>query len=281
MDVEDWYHLDYFTRSECDQSYSLLDGLDRYMQILAEERVLTTLFAVGDLLARSASMLRAARAAGHELASHGFGHQRPLTLSRQQFLEDLRKARSAMADALGAEPIGYRAPCFAIDRERLDVIRESGFLYDSSRIQFSHHPLYGTVDMHGFDHVAPWVYGMGQFMEFEISTLKLAGRHVPISGGGYIRLLPWWLMRPLLSRYIASESLYVLYIHPFELSPQADPPLPPSASRSRRIRFSMGRHDVARRLRLLIQMLKHSGFEFTTFQSLRERLLSPAAPAMV
>ena len=275
MDVEDWYHLDYFTRSDCDQAYSLLDGLDRYLQILADERVPSTFFAVGDLLAASAPLLRSACKVGHEVSSHGFDHQRPLMLDPQSFRDDLARSRAAMAEAIGFEPAGYRAPCFAIDRQRLEIIQEAGFLYDSSRIQFSHHPLYGTVDMQGFKQVRPWVYRKGSFFEFEISTLRFAGRRVPVSGGGYIRLLPWWLMRPLLSRYIAAERVYVLYIHPFELSPLPDPPLPRSTSFSRRVRFSRGRQDVPRRLRLLIQMLRAAGFQFATFQSLREKLLLP------
>lgn len=283
MDVEDWYHLDYFQQAQCDRSYSLLDGLDRYLELLAEHQVPSSFFVLGDIAANVVWPLRDAMSHGHDVSCHGWDHCRPLTLEPSQFRQDLLRSRGVLADLLGASPPGYRAPCFSLDRPRLEIVRELGFHYDSSRIQFSRHPLYGTLDMAGFDQVRPWVFRSGDFFEFEVSTLKVRGRDVPVSGGGYIRLLPWWLMGRLMHRYLARESFYVLYIHPFELSSRADPPLPRGTGFKTRFRLSHGRSKVVGRLAQTIQLLRSQGFAFTTFARLRQELLAaketPPCPA--
>jgi polysaccharide deacetylase family protein (PEP-CTERM system associated) len=276
MDVEDWYHLDYFDRSACDTSASSLDGLDVYADLIAQQAVPSSFFVLGELAAALRQPLTALAAAGHDIGSHGGGHVRPLTMTPAAFAGDVRRAKDVLEDVLGRAATGYRAPCFSLDRARLDVLRECGHLYDSSRIDFRHHRLYGTLDMTGYARVSPNVYRDGSFFEFEVSTLDIAGRTLPVAGGGYIRILPWWLMHRLIDRYLRDNALYVLYIHPFELSRRGTPVEPPGASLATRLRYRAGRSSVADRLRELIDLLRARGFSFTTFSALRNELLSAA-----
>ena len=74
-------------------------------------------------------------------------HVRPMTLDIEEFRLDLHRSRAIMKEINGKRGLGYRAPCFSLDRERLDIVRDTGFAYDASRIEFGSHPLYGSIDM--------------------------------------------------------------------------------------------------------------------------------------
>lgn len=279
MDIEDWFHLDYFNRAACDARHSLLDGLEVYRGILRQHGIKTTFFVLGELAQSLAPALRSLGEDGHELASHGWNHVRPLTLSPQDFLNDLHRSKAAIEETVGRPIIGYRAPCYSLDRTRLDLVGEAGYGFDSSRILFKAHTLYGAIDMQGFTEVSANIFRKGDFFEFQLSTQRVAGQNLPVSGGGYIRLLPWFLMKTWLRRYLAVNELYVLYIHPFELSLRPLPPLPKGTRWPTRLRFSIGRKRVAARLASLINLLREFGFEFCTFAELRGRLLSAPAEA--
>lgn len=268
MDIEDWYHLDYFNRAECDCTQSLLDGIDVYQRILRDEAIISTCFVLGELAASVSRRVIQLYRSGHEIASHGWDHRRPLTFSVDEFREDIRRSKNELESLFGVPVYGYRAPCFSLDRVRLDILQQEGFVYDSSRIEAAKHPLYGKLDLSGFTQIRPWVYHRDGFTAFEVSTLNLGSFCAPISGGGYLRLFPWWLMKRMLSKYLSKESFYILYIHPFELSPLPDPDLPASTTFWTRLRFSRNRSLVSQRLVQLIRMLKAKGYRFTTFSGI-------------
>ena len=270
MDVEDWYHLDYFSGLEPDRSSSMLDGLDVYLSLLERHSIRTTFFVLGELAERLGDRLRSMAAAGHEIASHGMAHKRPLQMTVEEFADDLRRSKSALESVVHRSVEGFRAPCFSMDRVRLEEVRKAGYLYDSSRIDFTGHPLYGSLDVDDFDAVSPGHSVQEGFHEFEVSTLPVLGKRLPVSGGGYLRIAPWAFMRPLIQRYAEGSPLYVLYIHPFELSPQAEPAATARLSYPQRLRFGLGRAGVARKLDLLIQLLADDGFSFVTFRDLCE-----------
>ena len=215
LDVEDWYHLDYFDRSQCDTSNSLLDGLDVYVDLLESMSLPSSFFVLGEIAQGKIEYFKALVRSGHDVGSHGWNHIRPMMLGIDEFRVDLHRCRDVMKEINGERGFGYRAPCFSLDRERLDIVKESGFAYDSSRIDFGDHPLYGSIDMNGYDNLSKAVYRSGDFTEFEVPTLSILGKNIPISGGGYLRLFPWRLMKTLINQYLKKNDLYVLYIHPF------------------------------------------------------------------
>lgn len=274
LDIEDWYHLDYFDRRKCDISSSLLDGVEVFSEFLAARRILSTCFVLGELAGALGPTLRALAEAGHDISSHGWDHRRPLTLSPEAFRLDVLRSREALSAETGRPVPGYRAPCFSLDRARLDVVADLGFDYDSSRIEFGEHPLYGTINLRGFEQAAPGVFRRGRFAEFEVSTLRIFRRQIPVSGGGYIRLVPWVLMRRWIHRFLDGGALYVLYIHPFELSLRATPRVPNGTSHLTRFRFAHGRARVRDRLEALVDLLGERGYRFTTFAGLHRELLA-------
>lgn len=274
MDVEDWYHLDYFRGMNCDRSRSLLDGINVYREILAEHPIQSSFFVLGELVESNRSLLSELVASGHDIGVHGWDHTLPLKMSMGAFEEDLKRSKKVLEDAIGMPVQGYRAPCFSLDRKRLDLIRKTGFGFDSSYIPFEAHPLYGKIDMTGFPIPFPGIYRDNDFFEFELSTLSIAGKNIPISGGGYLRIFPWFLMGSLIRSYLKEHNIYVLYIHPFELSTRPAVSLPEKVGRATRLRFNLGRSSTRSKLSKLILLLKSKGFRFTTFRELRKELLS-------
>jgi polysaccharide deacetylase family protein (PEP-CTERM system associated) len=273
MDIEDWYHLDYFRKFSCDREHSLLDGVEIYRQLLAEQGIPSSFFVLGELIAGNASLLRQLAGEGHDVGVHGWDHTRPLTMTPTEFSGDLERSKQELENVLGQAAAGYRAPCFSLDRPRLELVRQAGFAYDSSRIDFGIHPLYGTLDMQGFATAASSIYRQDDFYEFQVSTLGCGKKQLPISGGGYLRIFPWMAMKPLIKAYLKTESLYVLYIHPFELSRKAMPPMPRGVPWRNRFRSGWGRSSVAKKLKALIALLKRHGYRFSTFAALRQELL--------
>jgi polysaccharide deacetylase family protein (PEP-CTERM system associated) len=272
LDVEDWYHLDYFDRHECDTNNSLLDGLDVYVDLLKSLSLPSSFFVLGEIAESKIDFFKGLVKSGHDVGSHGWNHKRPMTLSIDEFRADLHRSRLVMKEINDERGFGYRAPCFSLNRERLDIVRDSGFAYDSSRIDFGNHPLYGSIDMHGYDKLSEAVYRSGEFMEFEVATLSVLGKNIPISGGGYLRLFPWLLMKTLISQYLKKNDLYVLYIHPFELSQLPVPAVPDSTTTLTKFRYSHGRNRVVDKITRLVELLRSNGYSFTTFSEIQKEL---------
>ena len=273
MDIEDWYHLDYFDSSRCDKNYSLLDGIDVYREILTKHNIRSSFFVLSEIAKSISSTLDEILIENHEIGSHGWNHVRPITISPSDFYNEIERSKKTLEDLLGTQIDGYRAPCFSMDRQRLDQVQKAGFSYDSSRIDFSEHPLYETINMDGYKLVMSNIFRYNDFFEFQASTTSIYGKNLPISGGGYLRIFPWYISRQLIKRYIKQGEYYMLYIHPFELSSKPNPPFPSATKWYDKFRFRTGRSTVSSKLSKLIELLKESGYRFTTFSSLRRELL--------
>ena len=273
IDVEDWYHLDYFNKNNCDTSYSMLDGLNQYIDLIDELSLPSSFFVLGEIAEKRIDFFKDLALRGHDISSHGWDHQRPMTMNEDTFKKDIQRCYEVMAEINDGGNFGYRAPCFSLDRKRLEIIKELGFSYDSSRIEFDDHPLYGSLDMSGFNLHEERIFRHDNFFEFEVSTVSILGKNIPISGGGYLRIFPWIVMKQLIKKYLNQNELYVLYIHPFELSQLAAPNLPSSTSNLTKFRFDYGRSKVIYKIKKLIDLLDKNGYEFSTFSKIRNEII--------
>ncbi len=272
MDVEDWYHLQYFM-GKADKNYSMLDGFNGYVDLLNEHNIKTTFFVLGELAQSLKSEIKYAISCGHEIACHGYTHTRPVELSVEEFKAQLIKSKDTLEDVTGREIVGYRAPCYGIDNERYKILSEVGFKYSSSKMNVSGHPLYGEIDLADFDKCANGIYRKDRFIEFALSTEKFLGKDIAVSGGGWIRLLPWnTLMKPLIKKNIKKSDCYTLYIHPFELSKKQMPKVE-GTNFLTNIRARKGLGKVEDRIKTLIQMLKENDFEINTFEEVRKQFV--------
>jgi peptidoglycan/xylan/chitin deacetylase (PgdA/CDA1 family) len=265
MDVEDWYHT-YFPEDDVDRSISLLDGLDVALDIMQEKNIHGSFFVVGEIADKLSDKLRLMDSEGHDIACHNWQHLRPLTYSIDEYKIQLIQAKEKLESILGHEVAGYRAPSFGTDDAHLNVVKEVGFKYDSSKLKPQKSPKYGKLSLKGFKQIYPCIYRSGDFTEFEVSTQKLRDFNM-LLGGGYIRMLPWPFMKWMTERYLKTGNLYVMYIHPIDLSPKSMPKVK-GESFDRYLRTHIGRGDMVRRFKAVINMLEKEGYKFVTFSDL-------------
>ncbi|MBR1821174.1 MAG: polysaccharide deacetylase family protein [Clostridia bacterium] len=275
VDLEEWYHLDYLKDFPCRETgVRVAPQIFDFLDMLDEEGVKATFFCVAEIAAENAGILREILRRGHAVGCHGLDHELLTNKSLEQFIEETRAAKAMIETAAGAPVTGYRAPCFTMERDKLDAIRELGFFYDSSKIRFAQHPLYRNLDLEGFERADDLVYVQDGFSEYEIPTLDLLGWSIPISGGGYLRLFPFWTLRLLLGLYARKHENFTIYVHPFELTGMPLP-LPEGLGRATRFRCLVGRKRNLKKLRRVIRWLKRRGARFTTLEvDRRERGLS-------
>lgn len=267
MDVEDWFHLDYFLDSGCDRSQSAMDGLNIYLELLKKYRIKTTFFVVGELVEKYKDLLLKIIEDGHELALHSYYHYRPLSMSLDSFIDDTLKSIEIIRKQLDYEVKGYRAPCFSMDRKRLNVLKDLGLKYDASKIDFKNHNLYGSIDINDFEAIAGDIYAKDGFFEFVTSTVNFMWKPIPISGGGYLRIFPWRITRFLLKKYMKENGNYFFYVHPFEFSKNYEIKIPNNTLITK-LRFNCGRRTVQRKIDNLIKLLHNNEYTFVRFEDL-------------
>jgi polysaccharide deacetylase family protein (PEP-CTERM system associated) len=219
IDVEDYFQVSAFApfiaRSEWPQRECRVEAnVERILGMLDARSTKATFFTLGWVAERYPQLVRAIVSGGHELASHGYGHQRATDLSEPAFFDDVDRSRRLLQDVSGTDVLGYRAPSFSIGASNLwafDALARAGYRYSSS-IYPIHHDHYGMPDAPRFAHRRHGV------VEIPATTLRWGGRNFPSSGGGYFRLLPYRVSRWMLRRVNEQDRQpAVFYFHPWEL----------------------------------------------------------------
>tara|TARA_B100001057_G_scaffold26592_1_gene24383 strand:- start:6379 stop:7230 length:852 start_codon:yes stop_codon:yes gene_type:complete len=273
IDVEDWFHLDYFNRDECDTDYSMMDGLETYLNLINSYNLPSSFFVLGEIAEKRLEYFTGLSKSGYDISSHGWDHTRPMTMTLDEFENDIKKSCKVLNKINNNNKFGYRAPCFSLDKQRAELIKRYDFSYSSSRIDFTNHPLYGSLDINEYEKVEKFIYKKDSFFEFELSTTKIYKKTLPICGGGYLRILPWQIMKKLVHDYLLKENVFFFYIHPFELSNNAPPKKPISASRTSNLRFKYNLGKVESKFKSLIELIDKHEYEFCDFVGLREEIL--------
>lgn len=216
FDVEDW------PQSTVDHTLPVTerarDNTLRVLELLAATETKATFFVLGLVAVKFPDLVKSIRAAGHEIALHGYDHRPVHAMTREEFRRDIRRSRSTIEDVTGERIIGYRAPDFSISVKALwalTVLAEEQFAYDSSIFPFAG-PRYGVP--HGFR--APYRVRCADnpnFIEFPLATLQLFGLRFPAAGGGYFRLFPYALSRAAIQRLNQAGVPATTYFHPYEM----------------------------------------------------------------
>lgn len=235
VDVEDYFQVSafapYIARADWERRECRVErNVDRILQLLADHGTRATFFTLGWVAERHPQLVRRIVAAGHELASHGWGHQRASELDRAAFAQDIARAKGLLEDLGGTAVLGYRAPSFSIGRDNLwafDELHRTGHRYSSS-IYPIHHDHYGMPEAPRFAHQV-----RADLLEVPATTLRVFERNLPSSGGGYFRLLPYPVSRWMIRRVNASDGqAAVFYFHPWEIDP-GQPRVPGIDARTR------------------------------------------------
>jgi polysaccharide deacetylase family protein (PEP-CTERM system associated) len=253
VDVEDFFHVSAFesviSPSQWNDYQPRVDtNTRRLLDLFAKKGIKSTFFVLGWVAERYPDLIKEIHNQGHEVASHGYAHRRVTLLSRNEFLQDVKRSKDHLEDLLGEQIIGYRAPSFSIGYSNewaFEVLAELGFKYSSSTYPVNH-DLYGTPDWPRFAYNRP-----ENILEIPIPTLRIMGKQIPIGGGGYFRLYPYKITEKLVSKYLRQEKQpYSFYFHPWEID--AGQPRLKNAPLKSRFRHYVNLHRTeAKLIRLL------------------------------
>lgn len=260
VDVEDWFQVGAFEsvidRADWDSLLPRVEAnTDAVLALFAESGVQATFFTLGWVAARYPRLIRRIVDAGHELASHGWGHDRVFTMDPATFRADLARARGTLEDAGGVAVTGYRAPSFSIDLRTPwahRILAEEGYAYSSSVAPLRH-------DHYGWPEAPRYAFrplADADLVEVPVTVAQFGARRMA-TGGGFFRLLPAVLTDYAVRQVSADGQPAIFYFHPWEIDP-AQPRVTNAPLKSKlrhysrlgamagKMRGLIGRHDWGR-----------------------------------
>ena len=260
VDVEDYFHVASLAPNIHRDSWTsresrVVDNTHKLLALFEEFDVRGTFFVLGWVAERYPQLVKDIAARGHEIACHGFSHRLVYEQSPEEFSDEAIRSKNLLEDITGSAVIGYRAASYSIVRKSLwalDILVELGFVYDSSIFPV-HHDRYGIPNSPRIPHRMSTLNGKS-IVEWPLATAELFGCRLPVAGGGYFRLFPYWFSRwGLASINRRDLRPFVFYLHPWEIDP-AQPRV--AASRLSRFRHYTNLEKCEARLRRLLGEFK-------------------------
>lgn len=222
IDVEDWFQVEnlksVIARDTWDERELRVEqSMGRMLDLMDTHNVRCTCFILGWVAEKCPSLIKRIADAGHEIASHGYGHDLIYNLSHDEFREDMKRGIGIVEDLTGEKIKGYRAPSFSITDWSIDILQELGLTYDSSAFPTVAHDRYGKLA--GMDSGQPIIEIREGFHEVCVSVLKVGKKGIPWAGGGYFRLFPYPIFKRGVRKILNTGTPYIFYIHPWEVDP--------------------------------------------------------------
>ena len=253
MDVESFYDTTCLKKKNItpDEKFDCAEEVKKFLDFLNKQGIKGTFFITVDFLPRCKEFIIDAIKEGHEIALHCLHHVQMNKMSDEEFKKSIKEAKEIIKKELGIEVRGNRFPQFISKKNQQLIIEESDFDYDSGSIKPNKKEFIKLNDL---------VYKSGDFYEFSLSrspTFKLN-----ISGGGFIRLIPWWVIKRKIKRFIKRRDAYLLYVHPFEIH-EADLPLY-NVNFFQKLFIKRGRDVYLDKIEQICGWLKEENYQFLT-----------------
>ena len=263
VDVEDWFQVGAFENTIHREDWDRLEyraerNTDACLTLFDEAGVKATFFTLGWVAQRSPALIRRIVDAGHEIASHGFGHERVFTLEKASFAANIARTRKLIEDAGGQHVTGYRAPSFSIDARTpwaYEALVEGGYRYSSSVAPVRH-------DHYGWPEAPRFAFRPikdAELIEVPITTTVIAGRTFAMGGGGFFRLLPYALSSYAIRKVNAEGAPASFYFHPWEIDP--DQPRVNAAPLKSQLRHYTKLKDMAIKLKRLTRQFEWGRYD--------------------
>jgi polysaccharide deacetylase family protein (PEP-CTERM system associated) len=258
IDVEEYFQVEAFANDVNIRDWGNYESriefqMDTLLELLEEKKVFATFFVLGIIAEKHPNIIRKIVSYGHELASHGYNHQHISKQTRESFSSDINQAKKLLEDISSSNVLGYRAPCFSIapDNEWAhDEIKKAGYLYSSSTYPIAH-------DFYGVPNAPRTPYYLKNgLLEIPVSTCKFRNKTLPAGGGGFFRLLPYFIYNKMLKTSYSQLGFINFYTHPWEYDPEQ--PKIKSSFKSN-FRHNINQHSALTKLGKLCQQ-----FEFDT-----------------
>ncbi|MFA6755822.1 MAG: DUF3473 domain-containing protein [Bacilli bacterium] len=269
MDVESFYD------TTCNKDinriynnkYSFEEYLQDYLSLLKKNHIKCTLFLVLSSLNKTKDILKNAIKDGNEIALHGYEHISPIHLKEKEFIDQTKAAKETIEKELDTKIIGYRAPCFGINNRIMENIKSLGFTYDASVMNFNLGRDSSYCDLKDFTKINSTIYKQKDFYEFKISTTTAFKHVIPISGGGYLRMPPFFIVKHYIKKYLKNNDSFVFYCHPFEIA-KAKIPWNKKLNFYENLYCTKRHKTFLKRIKKIITLLEKNNYSFYTFEEL-------------
>ena len=272
FDLEDWFHILSHPDVEAPASWERLPSrvimnTRRILEMLELRNQKATFFCLGWIAEQHTNLIKEIVDAGHDLGSHSYYHQLAYKQSPADFRKDTLRSISTLEDISGNKITAYRVPGFSVTHENpwvFDVLIEAGIECDCS--------IFPAQRAHGGFHgmpATPFILERdgGEIKAFPMNTVRILGRNIVFSGGGYFRLLNYQLIRQMMLR-----SEYVMtYFHPRDFD--VSQPLIPGLGIRRRFKSYVGIKGAMPKLERLIDE-----FDFQSLASANKQLAAVNLP---
>jgi len=229
IDFEDWYHPELIKQNIKNEKHnpSVINGIDKILDLLRKHETFATFFVVGELLEIQPDIFDKIIENDHEIGFHTMYHDR---LDSPEYKEKFRDEIKKFAELTNHKSRGFRAPTFSLNNNSswaIDILAENDYMYDSSVVP-AKTSMYGlpgaqespykisskNIEQHNSD---------GIVTEFPLLVTKFMGKKIPAGGGFYLRTLPTKIIKNAIKNYQKQEIPATFYIHSWELTPEYMP----------------------------------------------------------
>ncbi|MEF3304683.1 DUF3473 domain-containing protein [Paenibacillus sp. GYB003] len=223
FDIEEWFHANYdgLAMDGAGKETHFRANMDELLRLCSDANAKATFFVLGYIGERYPDVVRAIAREGHDVASHGYGHELAYKQTYEQFYEDVRKSVGILESLTGKPVLGYRAPSWSIVERNLhylEALEKLGLKYDASVFPVRTF-LYGIPDAPTHIH-KPRVGGRElDLYEVPMSVMRLAGRNIGYSGGFYFRFFPTFYIKRQIAKANRRGENAIVYLHPREIDP--------------------------------------------------------------
>ena len=206
FDIEEWFHLldneeteniNNWTKFKHRAERMLIPLLD----LLEEEKIKASFFCLGWLAELQPNIIKEIYSRGHEIGTHSHHHHLIYKQNEKSFKEDLHKSIGILEDIIGIKVKLYRSPGFSLNKDTFwafDILINEGIEMDSSI--FPSKRSHGGISDYKFNRPHIINYKGNVIKEFPISTSRILGKQMVITGGGYFRLFPYQIIKNAINK---------------------------------------------------------------------------------
>ena len=253
MDVESFYDTSCIKKRNIApvDEYDCSNMVKAFIDFLNEKNIKATLFVTVDFLPKVKEYLIEAIKNGHEIALHSLHHIDVVNQKDEEFESDLKEAKKILEKELGVIVFGNRFPCFKKEDKHIEIIQNNGVMFDSGNL----------VDKNGYQKLNDVTYEKDGFYEFTLVRTPVS--KINISGGAFLRLLPWPFAYHKVKRYVKKHDAYTFYLHPFEIY-DGELPQVKGLSLLEKTFINRGRDIYLKKIEKILNLLKEEGYSFMT-----------------
>lgn len=113
-------------------TYGVRVGVPLILDLLRTNEIPGTFFVPGWTAETHSDMIGVIHSKGHEIGHHGYLHEEPTRLTRDEEEEVLRKGLVALRAITGKDPAGYRSPAWEFSTNTISLLQQYGFTYSTN-----------------------------------------------------------------------------------------------------------------------------------------------------